>query len=154
MRKEVFLPSREITSCCLSLSLFYEYLLPFWRPLIYFPSSVDIDVVLLLKGSRFRSFLEFLLVSPAATILSFFLSPRFNFRAVPRNFLFVSRELKAPGAIRGAKRISGVLFDKNAPLARSDEHSPLPSASLLHRSIRRLKAKKLQFAEFYLSVDD
>lgn len=113
MRKEV--SSSKITF------LYLEYLLPFGTSLISLLSSLHIDVVLLLKelssfffspySNSYSYYSHVLQISLSLSL--FFSSPSSIFQVVPRNFLFVSRELKPQNCSWGqTNRITGILFEK------------------------------------------
>lgn len=118
MRKEV--SSSKITF------LYLEYLLPFGTSLISLLSSFHIDVVLPFKELSTFFFPPRIptRIATCYNSLSFslFSSPSPIFQVVPRNFLFVSRELKPQSCSWGqTNRITGILFGKILPTIRGEK---------------------------------
>lgn len=118
MRKE------EVSSSKITFH-YLEYLLPFGTSFISLLSSFRYRVLLLKELSFFFS-LEFLYshVLQFSLSLSFalFSSPSSIFQVVPRNFLFVSRELKPQNCSWGqTNRITGTLFGKILPTIRGEK---------------------------------
>lgn len=109
---------KEVSSSKITF-LYLEYLLPFGTSLISLLSSLHIDVVLLLKElssfffSPYSNSYSYSHVLQISLSFSFFSSPSSIFQVVPRNFLFVSRELKPQNCSWGqTNRITGILFEK------------------------------------------